>query len=55
MSEHRLPCSDTSECQRSAWCVEQHQCWRSLPEDERAYRTWHDAQMAKPFDERNFE
>ena len=55
MSEHLLPCGSTGECRKAAWCMKEQMCWRSLPEDERAYRLWHDSQMAKPFDERNFE
>jgi len=35
--------------------MDHQMCWRSLTEDERAYCAWHDSQMAKPFEERNFE
>jgi len=50
----KLPCS-LSTCEDRDWCIKHERCKHTFDADERAYRAWHDRQMAKPFDERNFE
>jgi len=50
----KLPCRlDT--CDDKAWCIKHERCKRTFDAEERAYRTWYDSQMAKPFEERDFE